>query len=137
MFLRNKVILKRVGMMPDHTDSSCDVKEKLRAAFLSHRSQPHWQMLGDPSECVQQILFSEYLLAKSQLGCSPPQMLGAMNAYVKKYQLAPMKTFNALARVIVNHSDKSPSKRRMIESPKPFKVKKGLAHRTPDLLQTS
>ena len=72
-------------------------------------------MLGGTSERVQQILLKEKLLANSHFGCKSCQILDAMKAYVKKFQLEHKKTFNALARVIIHHSDKSPSKRAMIE----------------------
>lgn len=111
----NKVMLRMIGILPCLEDSSAEVREKLRVAFLSHESRSQWQMLGGTSERVQQILLKEKLLANSHFGCSSCQILDAMKAYVKKFQLEHKKTFNALARVIIHHSDKSPSKRAMIE----------------------
>ena len=111
----NKVLLKKVGMLPDQNDSSGDVQEKLRAAFLSHASGCQWKKLGDGHERIQQILLREQLLAKSQVGCSPEGMLDAMKVYIQKYRLAPKKTFNALSCMIARNSNQNPSQRPLIE----------------------
>ena len=86
----NKKTLRKMNLLPDLAESSDNVKEKLRTAFLSNESSGHWAVSNDSDGSrleIQQILVKEQLLCKSQLGCSSREMFDAMKAYVKKYQL--------------------------------------------------
>ena len=104
--------LRKLDLLPESSDSAGSVNEKLRTAFLSHASPGRWQVLNKAhgaTKHIRQILRKETLLSKSQVGFC--DMVEAMKAYVKKYELLPMQTYNGLACQIRNHADKNPDKR--------------------------
>ena len=116
--LHNKHTLRKLELLPDPSDRSQDVKEKLRAAFFSYACPGQWQAFNSSdaaAEVIQHILWKEELLTESWLGCTRHEMIKPMKAYVKRYQLQPMKSFNGLACQIQHHNDESPTKRPMIQ----------------------
>ena len=113
----NKNPLRKLGLLPEPTDNTRTVKEKLRQALLSHASPGEWQVRNkadNSTKKMQQLLQKEGLLSTSQLGCAQHEMLEAMKRYVKKHQLQRMQTYNGLACQLNHHSDPNPDKRSMI-----------------------
>ncbi|CAK9069548.1 unnamed protein product [Durusdinium trenchii] len=114
----NKHTLRKMDLLPHPADRSQDVREKLRAAFLSHAFSGQWQVVHMDDNAimfVQQILWKEGLLTESQLTCTQYELIRPMKAYAKKYGLRLMESFNALAFQIQHHSNQNPDKRPMID----------------------
>ena len=103
-----------MDLLPDHGDRINDLRAKLHTAFLSNRYPGQWQIAQDLCLQVKQILLKEQLLNTSEPGCSRHKMMNAMNAYVKRYELISMQSFNALAFQIHHHHLKDPDKRSVI-----------------------
>ncbi|CAK9095362.1 Phosphopantothenate--cysteine ligase 1 [Durusdinium trenchii] len=114
----NKKSLRQLELLPDPSDRSQDVKEKLRAAVMSPACPGQWQICEEDGDAlvarIQQILWNERLIAKSKHGCTRQEIMKPMEAYVKRYDLISMKSFNALACQIQHHSDRSPDKRSIL-----------------------
>ena len=80
-----------MGLLPDRSDNGRDVKDKLRAAFLSCQSNGEWQTAPQTQEVVK--LLRKQGLLQSGDGADAAIFL-AMAKFIKKQGLLDMKTFN-------------------------------------------
>lgn len=120
----NRKVLRKMNLLPQPLDRCGDVKEKLRAAFLSNKYQGWWQLATPAASKMRQIakiLIKSGFLPKTESrdsycgGHSKSEISLALKMYVQKLQLPPMKTFNGLAWRILRDYDSSDTTRSAVE----------------------
>lgn len=84
-------ILRKAQLLPKHGDNVQLVEDQLRRAFVSNATPGHWHLsLPRLYPVLERILRQEELLSPKS---SRPELLQAMERYVKTYNLPMMHTF--------------------------------------------
>lgn len=122
----NRNLLRKMDLLPEPSDFSCDVKEKLRAAFLSSAYPPNWRKQRTARDQIMPIvglLEAKGFLSKTKdtigdyccSGYSKSGISEAIKMHVKKLQIPATKTFQCLAWRILRRDENDPSQRRRVE----------------------
>eukprot|EP00439_Symbiodinium_sp_Y106_P069479 s226_g11.t4 len=77
----NKHVLRKCDLLPSQLDGQQDVDDKLRAAFLSHRTKGNWQLPATDLE-IHQLLHQQNLLSSTT--AHRKVALEAMQKYAKQ-----------------------------------------------------
>ena len=115
----NTTLLRKMDLLPHLSDNGNNVKQKLRAAFLSHTHSGMWITLRKQENMIVDILMKAGFLSKSDRNLSRHQLFDVMKLYSEWKQLPPMKTFNGRAFRILRANERNPNKRTVIEIPSP------------------
>ena len=110
---QNKKQLRKLDLLPEPTDRTPDVKEKLHEAFLSSAYPGCWRRASEGSGPIPEILTKEGLLANTTQGQSAT--FEAMKIYAQKQGLPEMKTPRGLAFRINSSIDSAPTTRSTVE----------------------
>ncbi|CAK9001551.1 unnamed protein product [Durusdinium trenchii] len=126
----NKNILRKMDLLPEASpeasDCSHDVKEKLRAAFLSSAYSGQWQQqaaAANHMKSIIDVLKNTGLLSKEKKtsgeychGYSKDESSQAIKEYARERQLPPCKTFNCFAwRIGARIHSEDPSRQGTVE----------------------
>ncbi|CAK9090240.1 unnamed protein product [Durusdinium trenchii] len=121
----NKRALRKMDLLPEPSDSSLDVKDKLRTAFLSCAQSGQWQKpaaVAGQMKRIVDILKNTGLLETKETsgeycsGYSQDEISQAIKDYAREQQLPPCKTFNCLAWRILGHiQPEAPTRRGTVE----------------------
>ena len=122
----NKYVLRKMDLLPEASDCSRDVEEKLRAAFLSSAYPGEWQQpaaAANQMKSIIGILKNAGLLSEKKEtsgeychGYSKDEISQALSIYAREQQLPPCKTFNCLAwRIFARINSEDPCRRGTLE----------------------
>ena len=121
----NKLTLRKMDLLPEASDCSRDVEEKLRAAFLSSAYPGQWQQpaaAANQMKSIIDILKNAGLLSEKKTsgeychGYSKDEIFQALSIYAREQQLPTCKTFNCLAwRIFARINSEDPNRRGTVE----------------------
>ena len=123
---KNKTQLRKIGLLPEPSDCIRDVKEKLRAAFLSGECSAQWIQPAAAANQMKEIvrfLQQRGILSKKKertgkycSGYSKDDISQAIKILVRELKLPCCKTFRCLAwRVFSQRNKQDPMRRGIIE----------------------
>ena len=109
----NKYSLRKpLDALPSPTDTAAEVEDKLRYAFLSHRTDGQWRVASKDVQ-IRERLYKQGVLA--EVGAARTEVFRAMAEYARLHQLPEMKTYNGYAFRLLYSMDSNPNKTGAIE----------------------
>ena len=103
---------KSLDTLPTLEYTFAEAEEKLRGAFLSHRTDAQWRTAPRDGE-VRNLLQKHGFLTTAK--AAPKDVFHAMTRYARKQYLPEMKTYNGLVFGIPRSMDSSPTSSGTIE----------------------
>ena len=109
----NKYTLRKpLDALPSRTDTAAEVEDKLRHAFLSHRTDGQWRIAPKDVQTRRQLCKQGFL---ADVKASRGEVFRAMAKYARRHQLPEMKTYNGYLFRLLYHLDSNPDKTGAIE----------------------
>ncbi|CAE7538587.1 unnamed protein product [Symbiodinium sp. CCMP2592] len=109
----NKYNLRKpLDVLPSPTDTAAEVEDKLRYAFLSHRTNGQWRVAPKDVQIRAHLCKLGFL---ADVNSARRDVFRAMAKYARRHQLPEMKTYNGYVFRLMDYMDSSPTKTGAIE----------------------